>query len=91
MAGYLNKRQFKKYIDISFKFKFYYQYEKFNFNNFEVSWLLQMTKFMHINISKNPYVCKQIRGIIAEELKEKNLKDKDRKQLIDILVNYYCS
>ena len=90
LAGCLNKKQFKKYINVSLKFNFYYQYEKFDFSKFEVAWLLQMTKYMHLNVSKSPYVCKQIRSIIAEELRSGNLKSGDRKELVAILTNYYC-
>lgn len=90
LAGYLDKALFEKYQNISPLFDFYYQYEKFNFSNFNIVWLLQMTKHMHLNISKNSYVCKQLRNIISNELKSESLKGDDRKKFVDILTNYYC-
>lgn len=90
LAGYLNKTLFEKYQNISPIFDFYYKYDKFDFNNFEIVWLLQMNKHMHLNVAKNSYVCKQIRNIISNELKSENLKGDDSKKFVDILTNYYC-
>lgn len=90
LAGYLDKTLFEKYQNISPMFDFYYQYEKFNFSNFDISWLLQMSKHMHSNVAKNSYVCKQIRNIISKELKSENLNVDDKKKFVDILIKYYC-
>ena len=88
--GYLPKRQFKSFLGYNPKFDFFYQYRNFEFDRFEVAWLLRWQPRVLEELSKNNAVKEKIRNLIAKELGTSELNDMEKKKLESILVKYYC-
>jgi len=89
LIGDLNKKRFKNFINQSDKFDFFYKYDKFDFNKFDISWLLSCTSFMLDKISSNVKVKDKIRKIILAEIEAGELNVSDQKSLIKILTKHF--
>ncbi len=85
LIGVLKRNDFLGLKGIDPRFDFYLEGSKFDFNKFEVSWLLALTHGTIKNIVKRPLVRKKIVEKVLLELKRNNLKQHDRKRLIEIL------
>ena len=86
----LRAKDYKEFLGNSDEFDFYYEYSSFDFNKFDVSWLLNLYPQTFNEISKNKTVKNKIRIAIVNELKNEELAEKDKKNLQDILINYFC-
>ena len=86
----LRAKDFKEFIGNSPAFDFYCQYAKFDFNRFEVSWLLNLYPHTLTEIAKNKTVKDKIRNAIADELKNKALVEADAERLQSILIEHFC-
>ena len=86
----LRAKDFKEFIGNSPAFDFYCQYAKFDFNRFEVSWLLNLYPHTLTEIAKNKTVKDKIRNAIADELKNKSLVEADAERLQSILIEHFC-
>ena len=86
----LRAKDYKEFLGNSDEFDFYYEYSSFDFNKFDVSWLLNLYPKTFNEISKNKTVKNKIRIAIVNELKNEELAEKDKKNLQDILINYFC-
>ena len=88
--GYLPKRQFKCFLGYNPKFDFFYKYHNFDFDQFDVAWLLHWQPHVLGELAKNNVVKEKIRNLIAKELVTSELNDLERKKLESILVKHYC-
>lgn len=88
--GYLPKRQFKGFLGYSPKFDFFYKYRSFDFDKFEVAWLLHWQSHVLDELAKSCIVKEKIRNLIAKELSTAELNDLERKKLEGILVKHFC-
>ena len=86
----MRAKDYKEFLGNSDEFDFYYEYSSFDFNKFDVSWLLNLYPQTFNEISKNKTVKNKIRIAIVNELKNEELAEKDKKNLQDILINYFC-
>ncbi len=86
----LHKKEFEEFVNVSDAFDFYFQYDKFEFNKFDVSWLLSLYPHALKEIAKNKRVKEKIRMSIAQILEEGNVLDMDKTKLQKILINYFC-
>lgn len=88
--GYLPKRQFKGFLGYSPKFDFFYKYRSFDFDKFEVAWLLHWQPHVLDELVKNCTVKEKIRNLLAKELSSSELNDLEKKKLERILVKHFC-
>ena len=87
---WLKKQDFSSFLGISPTFDFYFLYDKFDFNHFDVSWLLSLTHYALNRISANEKVKKNIRAIIKDTVQKKDIIESDAERLKDMLINYFC-
>lgn len=88
--GLLKKQDFAEFLNYDNTFDFLMLYGDFDFNKFDVLWLLEINKNAIKKISANNNVKDKIRKCILCKLKESNLHDVDADKLKEILINYFC-
>lgn len=71
-------------------FDLFYKFEKFDFEKFDVTWLLQWQDKMIQILSDNKKVRSKMRECIAKEINSAQLDDRDLKKLTTILTKYFC-
>ena len=71
-------------------FDLFYKFEKFDFEKFDVTWLLNWQDKMIQTLSENKTVRSKTRECIAKEINLSQLKDSDLKKLSTILTKYFC-
>ena len=64
--------------------------DDFDFDKFDVSWLLQWRNHALEEISKNKTVKEKIRQLISKELGNSDINDSERKHLTTVLVKHFC-
>lgn len=89
LLGAVPADEFERYVGYNDCFDFYYLYDRFDFNKFNVAWLLDLQIHAIEKIAENSKVKQKIQSVIARSLKEKNLNPKDEGKLGDILVKYF--
>lgn len=89
-TGSLARKDFSAFLNRSPKFDLFYKFEKFDFDNFDVTWLLKWQDIMIQTLSENKIVRSKIRECIANEINSSQLKDSDLKRLSAILAKYFC-
>lgn len=89
-TGILNPKDFKEFLGNDAKFDFFYEFEKFDYNRFDVAWLLNLTSYALKRISNNQKVREMIRVKIARELVDERIIESDKKRLQDVLSRYFC-
>lgn len=89
-AGSLKRKDFSSFLNYSSMFDLFYKFEKFDFENFDVTWLLNWQKEMIQTLSKNKKVRNKTRECIAKEINLAQLNDSDLKRLSRILTKYFC-
>ena len=89
-AGSLKKKDFSTFLNLSPMFDLFYKFEKFDFDNFDVTWLLNWNDKMIQTLSENISVRNKTRECIAKEINSAQLKDSDLKKLSAILTKYFC-
>lgn len=89
-TGSLKKKDFSAFLNYSPIFDLFYKFEKFDFEKFDVIWLLQWQDKMIQTLSENKIVRGKIRACIAKEINLSQLKDSDLKKLSTILTKYFC-
>jgi len=82
--------EFERYAGYDDRFDFYYFYDKFDFDKFDVVWLLNLKNRAIKKISENGEVKQKIRLAIAKSINEKRLSPRDQARLGNILVKYFC-
>ena len=71
-------------------FDLFYKFEKFDFEKFDVTWLLNWQDMMLQILSENKIVKNKMRECIAKEINSSQLKESDLKRLSTILTKYFC-
>lgn len=89
-AGSLKRIDFSAFLNISPMFDLFYKFEKFDFEKFDVTWLLNWQDKMIQILSENKTVRSKTRECIAKEINLSQLKDSDLKKLSTILTKYFC-
>ena len=87
--GLLPHDPFKDFLEICDDFDFFYLYDKFDFNKFDVSFIINKTEHVYKKLSENSIVKENIRQQIINCIKNKELHYKDEEQLQDILIKYF--
>lgn len=90
LLGLVPAGELKKYVGYNDKFDFYYLYERFDFNKFNVEWLLDLTSPAIKKIAENTVVKAKVRLAIAKGINEKSLRPQDASILGEILAKYFC-
>ncbi len=88
--GFLEKKDFAEFINYNHHFDFLMLNADFDFNKFDVLWLLKANKYAIEKIYANSCVKDKIQKRILCRLKESNLHDVDANKLKEILINYFC-
>lgn len=88
--GSLKRKDFSAFLNYSPIFDLFYKFEKFDFENFDVTWLLQWQEKMIQILSSNDKVRTKIRTCISKEINLGQLKDSNLKKLSTILTKYFC-
>lgn len=89
-AGSLKRNDFSAFLNISPMFDLFYRFEKFDFEKFDVIWLLNWQDEMIRTLSENKVVRSKTRERIAKEINSLELNDSDLKKLSTILTKYFC-
>ena len=89
-TGSLNRKDFSTFLNYSPVFDLFYKFEKFDFEKFDTTWLLNWQVEMIQVLSENKIVRSKTRECIAKELNLSQLKDSDLKKLSNILTKYFC-
>ena len=89
-TGSLKRKDFSSFLNCSPVFDLFYEFERFDFEKFDVTWLLQWQDAMIQILSENKTVRHKIRECIAKEINLAQLKDSDLKRLSAILTKYFC-
>ncbi len=89
-AGSLKKKDFSAFLNLSPMFDLFYKFEKFDFEEFDVTWLLNWQDIMIQMLSENKIVRSKVRECIAKEINSSRLKASDIKKLSAILTKYFC-
>ena len=89
-AGSLKRKDFSSFLNLSPMFDLFYKFEKFDFEKFDVTWLLNWQPKMIQTLSENQIVRRKTRECIAKEINSAQLNDNDLKRLSTILTKYFC-
>lgn len=89
-AGSLKRKDFSSFLNYSPVFDLFYKFEKFDFENFDATWLLNWQDQMIQLLSKNKKVRIKARECISKEINSAQLNDSDLKRLSTILTKYFC-
>jgi len=88
LCGLLDKDEFKDFIGFEDVFDFYFDPKTFDYNKFDVAWLINLLPNTHNKICKTKTVQKNIQKCIKDTLREQiNISEKDK--LTNILLSYY--
>ncbi len=90
LINVLKAKDFREFIGNSAAFDFYCEYARFDFNRFDVSWLINLYPHTLEQIAKNPKVKERVRVAIASTLSGNAIASSDRQRLQDMLVKYFC-
>ncbi|WP_026888852.1 SIR2 family protein [Clostridium beijerinckii] len=77
--------KFKKFKDQCEEFSFLVDMDGYNYDNFELEWILRYNDKMHTTISS----CDKAQSVIKEKLKNEILKNDCDKKLIETFFKYY--
>ena len=89
-VGSLKKKDFSAFLNLSQMFDLFYKFEKFDFEKFDVAWLLNWQDEMIQTLAENKIVRTKTRECIAKKINSAQLKDSDAKKLSAILTKYFC-
>ena len=85
----VDRRDYSSYFGSNLLFDFFYDFEKFDYEKFNVSWLLEFDDFILSCISNNDYIKSHVRPLIVRSL-QKGVIKKEHEHLNHILINYFC-
>ncbi len=88
MLGYLEHEKFYQFYGKVDKFDFYFNPAEFDYNKFDVSWLMNLNTKTYDTIFKNENSKVKIRHAIKQVLKNTDLEENDKQQLFKILIEY---
>lgn len=90
LLNVLNAKDFREFLGNSAAFDFYCEYTKFDFNKFDVSWLLNLYPHTLEQIAKNEKVKGCVRVAIANALNDGEIALSDSQRLQSILIKHFC-
>lgn len=90
LISVLNAKDFREFLGNSAAFDFYCEYTKFDFNKFDVSWLLNLYPHTLEQIAKNAKVKGCVRVAIANALNDGEIALSDSQRLQSILIKHFC-
>ena len=90
LISVLNAKDFREFLGNSAAFDFYCEYTKFDFNKFDVSWLLNLYPHTLEQIAKNEKVKGCVRVAIANALNDGEIALSDSQRLQSILIKHFC-
>lgn len=90
LLNVLKAKDFQEFLGNSEAFDFYCEYTKFDFNKFDVSWLLNLYPHTLEQIAKNEKVKGCVRVAIADALNDGEIALSDSQRLQSILVKHFC-
>ncbi|SEL76750.1 SIR2-like domain-containing protein [Butyrivibrio sp. ob235] len=90
LLGWLQRDEFELFVGISDEFDFYYQYEGFDFEKFDVRWILRLRNPILKKIVENKDVYVKVRKCIVQAMKARKFTKQDNEKLQGILINYFC-
>lgn len=90
LINVLNAKDFREFLGNSAAFDFYCEYTKFDFNKFDVSWLLNLYPHTLEQIAKNEKVKGCVRVAIANALNDGEIALSDSQRLQSILIKHFC-
>lgn len=90
LINVLNAKDFREFLGNSAAFDFYCEYTKFDFNKFDVSWLLNLYPHTLEQIAKNEKVKGCVRVAIADALNDGEIALSDSQRLQRILIKHFC-
>ena len=88
-SGRLKKREFKNFIGHCDMFDFFYKYDKFDYEKFDVLWLLSWGNLILKDVLRNNVVKNKIRNLLCNRLKAGDINNQDEKQLSELLIKYF--
>ena len=71
-------------------FDFFYKKSKFDFEQFEVRWLLNFSPALLKKITEKKTIKNKVRVLIVNVLQEQRINDSDYRKLNKILIDYFC-
>lgn len=80
---------FADFVGVDAEFDFYYQFQSFDFNRFEISWVIRWNDPALKAIAKNKRVKSAIREIIIKKLQNNVLIQRDVERLQAIMQQYF--
>ena len=86
----LPKTDFLEFIGESDVFDFYILYDAFDFEKFNISWLLNLQRHALEVISRNKRVKEKIRKSIVNVLNDEKILKTDETKIMKILTTYFC-
>ena len=86
----IKKQYFKEFLGCYSMFDFFYKRSKFDFEQFEVSWLLHFSPALLKKIVDKKTIKNKVRVLIVKELQEQRINDSDYRKLNKILIDYFC-
>lgn len=86
----IKKSYFKEFLGCCSMFDFFYKKNKFDFEQFEVRWLLQFSPALLKKIVENKTVKNKVRVLIVKVLQERRINDSEYRKLNRILIDYFC-
>lgn len=90
LINVLNAKDFREFLGNSAAFDFYCEYTKFDFNKFDVSWLLNLYPHTLEQIAKNEKAKGCVRVAIADALNDGEIALSDSQRLQSILIKHFC-
>lgn len=90
LLNVLKAKDFQEFLGNSEAFDFYCEYAKFDFNKFDVSWLLNLYPHTLEQIAKNEKVKGCVRVAIANALNDGEIALSDSQRLQSILIKHFC-
>lgn len=90
LLNVLKAKDFQEFLGNSEAFDFYCEYTKFDFNKFDVSWLLNLYPHTLEQIAKNEKVKGCVRVAIADALNDGEIALSDSQRLQSILVKHFA-
>lgn len=87
----ISRTPFESFVGVDAEFDFYYQYRNFDFNKFDVSWIIGWNKPALKAIAKNKYVRNSIRDIIVKKLANNEIIPKESERLQEVLQQYFIN
>lgn len=86
----LDSSKFEEFVGISDEYDFYYLYDEFDYDKFDVRWLVGVHDDALRKIAENESVAVSIRKSIVNSILANNYTNDDNEKLHRILLDFFC-